>query len=346
MGWRRTARSFGIPTTARGIIRKSLSTSSSSWEREARRRQRELEQQRRELAKMQELERARFEVNEYENYIEVIKSIHKECGDPWNWHEIKSSPPPEEPQFQHKNEMAAQGAFDNYVPSFFDKIFRRIEKKKSVLLKEIEKAREEDKTEYKKTHDEYVKNYQEWINLIEIAKKICAGSIEAYIEAIKEANPFKEIEQIGSSIKFSVNNKDLIECNLNVRDEKVIPKEEKFLLKSGKLSVKQMPISRFYDLYQDYICACVLRIARELFALLPVEMALINAYSKLLNTKTGHLEDMPILSVLIPRKTMEDLNFETIDPSDSIKNFVYKMHFKKDQGFNSVEVLNPSDYQK
>jgi len=346
MGWRKVARSYGIPTTARGIIRKSLSTSYSSWEREARRRQRELELQRKELAKMQELERAQFEVNEFENYIELIKSIHKECEKFWNWEEIKSSNPPEEPQPQQRNEVKAQKVFDNYTPSFFDKLFHKIEKKKSALLKEIEKAKEEDRIEHKKAYDEYLQNYQEWKTLTEIANKICAGDIEAYVEAIKEVNPFEEIKQIGSSIKFSVINKDLIECNLDVHDEKVIPKEEKSLLKSGKLSVRQIPTSRFYDLYQDYVCGCVLRIARELFSLLPIEMALINAHSKLLNTKTGHIEDMPILSAAIPKRTLEGLNFDEIDPSDSMKNFVHKMSFKKHQGFNPVEVLSPSDFKK
>jgi len=344
MGWKRTARSFGIPTTARDIIGKSLSTSSSSWERGVRRRQRELERQRKELGKMQELERAQFEVSEFENYIEVIKSIHKECGEFWNWQEIKSSNPPEEPQPQQKNEMKAQKVFDNYTASFFDKLFHKIEKKKSALLKGIEKAREEDRFEHKKSYDEYLKNYQDWKILTEIANKIYAGDTEAYVEAIKEVNPFEEIEQIGSSIKFSVINKDLIECNLDVHDEKVIPKEEKSLLKSGKLSVKQIPTSRFYDLYQDYVCGCVLRIARELFALLPIEMALINAHSRLLNTKTGHIEDMPILSVTIPRRSLEALNLDAIDPSDSMKNFVHKMSFKKGQGFNPVDILSPSDF--
>jgi hypothetical protein len=347
MGWRGVARSFGVPTTTRGIIRSiGTSSSSSSREREARRRQRELEHQRKESAKMQEFEKAQFEVSEFENYIDVIRSIHKDCGESWNWQEIKSSNPPEEPQPQRKGEMKAQKAFNNYVPSFFDKIFHKIGKKKSALLKEIEKAKKADEIELKKAFDEYSINYQDWKTLTEIANKICAGNAEAFDEAIKEVNPFEEIEQIGSHIKFSVVNKKLIECNLNVHDEKVIPREEKSLLKSGKLSVKQIPTSRFYDIYQDYVCGCVLRIARELFALLPVEMALINSHSRLLNTKTGIIEDMPILSVMIPRITLEGLNFDAIDPSDSMKNFVHRMNFKKGQGFNPVEILNPSDFQK
>jgi hypothetical protein len=242
--------------------------------------------------------------------------------------------------------MKAQNALDSYAPSFFDKLFHKIEKKKSALLKEIERAKKADTTENKKAYDEYLTNYQEWKKLAEIANKISSGDAEAYIEAVQEVMPFEELEQIGSNIKIFVNNRHTIECYVNIQDEKVIPKEEKSLLKSGKLAVKKIPTSRFYDIYQDYVCGCVLRIARELFALLPAEMVFINAHSKLLNPTTGHIEDMVILSAAIPKKTLEGLNFDTIDPSDSMKNFVHRMNFKKNQGFSPVEILNPKEFQK
>jgi hypothetical protein len=329
----------------KGIIRSYLSLQRER-EREAKQYQRELEQRRKEFAKMEELEKAQFEVSEYENYIDVIKSIHKDCGELLNWQEIKSSEPPEEPQPQQSNETRAREAFDNYVPSFFDKLFHRTEKKKAVLFNEMEKAKEADRSEYSKSHDEYLKNYQEWEVLTAIAKRMCDGDTEAYIEAIKKLNPFEEIEHIGSSVKYSIINEALLRCDLNVQDEKVIPTEEKFLLKNGKLSVKKIPTSKFYELYQDYVCGCILRIARELLALLPIEMALINAHGRLVNAKTGHVEDTPILSVAIPRRTLIDLNFDAIDPSDAMKNFVHRMTFKKGQGFNPVEILNPVDFQK
>lgn len=315
-----------------------------SLEREARRRQRELERQKKELARMQELERAKFEVDEYENYIDIIKSIHKDCGGEWNWQEISTSNPPEQPQLQRKNELEAQKAFDNYVPSFFDKLFKRVEKKKVTLSEKIKKAREIDEIEFKKAQEEYQQNYKEWKEITEIARKICERDINAYLEVIKKVNPFEEIKQIGSCVEFRVISKDLIVSTLLVHDEKVIPKEEKSLLKSGKLSIKPMPPTRFYELYQDYVCGCVLRIARELFALLPIEMVIVNAISNMINKKTGHMEEMPILSVAIPRKTLEVLNFDAIDPSDSMKNFVHRMKFKRGQGFEPVESLNPYDF--
>ncbi|HGF7186034.1 TPA: hypothetical protein AB5E10_003495, partial [Vibrio cholerae] len=110
----------------------------------------------------------------------------------------------------------------------------------------------------------------------------------------------------------------------------------KSLLKSGKLSVKKMPVGKFNELYQDYVCSSVLRIAREAFAILPDEFILINATDKLLNKVTGHLEEQNILSVYISRSTLYGLNMESIDPSDSMQNFIHKMSFKPTKGFEAV----------
>ena len=100
-----------------------------------------------------------------------------------------------------------------------------------------------------------------------------------------------------------------------------------------------MPKGAFYELYQDYICSCVIRVARESFALLPVQVALVHAMGNVLNTETGYMEEQPILSVSIPRETLDGLNLETIDPSDSMRNFVRNMDFKKTSGFKVVEKM-------
>lgn len=128
---------------------------------------------------------------------------------------------------------------------------------------------------------------------------------------------------------------------LHVNGEHVIPYEAKTLLKNGKLSVKPVPKGRFYEIYQDYVCCGVLRVAREFYALLPADMLIVTAMTDLLNTKTGHFEEQSILSAVIPRKTLDRLNFETLDPSDSMANFLHRMDFKKTKGFAAIEPITP-----
>jgi hypothetical protein len=98
-------------------------------------------------------------------------------------------------------------------------------------------------------------------------------------------------------------------------------------------------INTYYDLYQDYISSCVLRIARDMFALLPVSLVNVHAYEDRLNTATGYQERVAILSVKYDRMTLNLLNLTNLDPSDALTNFNYQMKFKKTQGFEEVPLV-------
>ncbi len=286
------------------------------------------------------------EVEVYENYIDVISSVHKECEEKKNWEEVKASNPPKEPKQTFNHEQEAKKKLNDYTPSFFDKLFKKGEKKEKKLQGSLEKEKEIDSNEYKEKFEEFEKQHGYWKTSNEIAAQICEGNIEAYSDAIKFENPFSEFQDYGSEIQFQIKDKDFVVANIKVREKDVIPTEAKSLLKSGRLSVKSMPKTKFYELYQDFVCGVVLRVARELFALLPIEKTLVNATCNMLNTKTGHMEDMPILSVLFPRQTLDGFNFESIDPSDSLENFVHVMKFKKSGGFNPIDALKSESFQK
>jgi hypothetical protein len=135
-------------------------------------------------------------------------------------------------------------------------------------------------------------------------------------------------------------------ASLFVNNNSVIPKDYKALLKSGKVSVGKLSKTKFFELYQDYVCSAILRVSRELFALLPINMVVVNAIGELLNTSTGYFERKSILSVLIPRDTLERLNFEMLDPSDSMDNFLHKMSFKQTKGFSPIDVIDPSEINR
>ena len=86
--------------------------------------------------------------------------------------------------------------------------------------------------------------------------------------------------------------------------------------------------------------SCTLRIARDLFALLPLNTVIIHAYDTQLNTETGHEERILILSIQIDREILNGLNFDYIDCSDSLNNFPHHMNFRKTKGFGVVGKIN------
>lgn len=312
-------------------------------ERDARRRQRELEMRRKQLAKMQELERAAFEVQEHENRIDLLLTVHRECREPVDWEAIRSATPPDEPARSSENEEKARAALDGFKPGLLDKALKRVETKRLELEKAVESARAEDEANYQAARESHRREYEEWEIACNVANQVLSGAAEGYQRAITIFNPFSEIAALGSQVKFEFASSSMVEATLSVHGEDVIPKEVKTLLKSGKLSVKNMPKTKFYEVYQDHVCGCTPRVARELFALLPVKTVIVTAMGEILNTKTGHMEDQPILSVAMPRRTMEKINFEMIDPSDSMQNFVHNMKFSRTTGFAPVERVSPSD---
>jgi hypothetical protein len=109
---------------------------------------------------------------------------------------------------------------------------------------------------------------------------------------------------------------------VNGRD--LIPHEIKSLTAAGKLAVKPMPKARFHEIYQDYVCACVLRLAREMLALLPIETVLLTATVDGIDLRIGHAAELPVLSMAVPRAVVERLDFEHLDPSAALENFPHR----------------------
>lgn len=326
----------------KGALR-SVRASVRAAERDAKRRQRELERRLKEQQRLAELELAALQFEEYENYLELITSIHKDCSLPVDWQAILAAKEPPEPTRSSDSEDKARAAAAKFEPGILDRLLKREEAQRAKLATEIERARLIDTTNYQRAVGEWRKEHEEWEDGRTLAKKVLAHEPASLIEAIKVMEPFSEISDLGSSINFCLEEAGPLEAILTVHSDRVIPKESSSLLKSGRLSKKQMPKGRFNELFQDYVCGCVLRVANELFALLPVDAVLVTAEDNLLDTATGHLAQIPIVSAYIPRETLDGMNLDLVDPSDSMVNFIHRMSFKKTKGFAGVEKLVPGD---
>lgn len=325
----------------KGSIR-TIGAAVRAAERDAKRRQRELEKQQKQYAKMQEFEQAAYDVEAHENYLEIIQSLHKEGSTPVDWHQIANSYPPQEPINLRLREDDAAFKEDSYKAGWFDRLFGRELKEKAKLQDNLANAKREDEVEYQQKLSDWKEEKELHTEQVEIAKCLLRGEKEAKIHAISLFNPLKEVSELGTSIEFSIGDSDILDVIIRVHSKVIVPSESKSLLKSGRLSVKQMPQGRFNEIYQDYVCSCVLRVANEFFAIIPDDLVVVTAVDDMLNPQTGHLEETPILSVCISRKTLSTLNLDYIDPSDSMNNFIHNMSFKKTKGFEAVLKVDPN----
>lgn len=252
---------------------------------------------------------------------------------------------PNKPRKVKKQQNKAKEKIAEYKPGLIDKLLNRQQKKLKSLEENVESAIQKDEQEYSKKVEEWNSKKSEWLKETGLANQLLNNDPESKIKVIEHYNPFSSISQIGTELKFSVEEGSILTATINVHGKEIIPDEIKKVLQSGKLSTKKMPKGQYNELFQDHVCSVVLRLANEVFSLLPDELVIVNAVDDMLNPKTGHQEETPILSVAISRSTMSELNLEKLDPSDSMENFIHRMSFKKLKGFEPVEVLDPREFK-
>ena len=294
-------------------------------QRDAQKRLRELERQSKEQAKLSAIEQARLEVETYEGGLEVLLSVHKEQGEVWDWFEFATALPPHSPRRFYHHEFKARQVAVNQA---------------------LDEVRARDEREFQEALQAHTQEMAEWERMKAIARRILAGEHKAYTEALVEFSALAEISDLGSGLHFTVHNAKLVECGLKVNGLQAIPSELKTLTSTGKVSIKAMPKARFHEIYQDYVCGCVLRVAREIFALLPVETVLVTATADALDPRTGQTVEQPVLSVAFPRGALEHLDFEHLDPSDAMENFLHHGDAKasrKSGEFERITALTPAD---
>lgn len=331
---RRTS-TVGIPGTglsftssSGGSRSKSRKKYTSSKQRTAQiKKEREKAAKDKEKQKQLDMELAKATVEEYEAHIDAIRSIHKDCDDYVDWEHIYSLPEPFQAGSAGPKEAKALADREAYKPGFIAKRIKFFDVT-DIKDQNIEKAREEDK-----------KDYDSWKSLHDTAEKILSGDTDYMLAVIEDMAPLDDLVEFGSGFEIGVVDKDVVEVDFHVMADTIVPKEAHMLTSTGKLSTKALGISKRLDIMQDYVCSCTIRIARDMFALLPVKYVIVNAMDTFIDTGTGYTEPKCILSVVFTRDKLNALNFDAIDPSDSMANFQHNMSFLKTKGFKPVPMI-------
>lgn len=170
------------------------------------------------------------------------------------------------------------------------------------------------------------------------AQKILAGDIDTYLEMMEKHSPFKELAGYGSDFEFGTEDPKKMEVEFTVNFNDVVPD---YTLKKTAAGISQAPLSKtaYYDRMQDYVCSCTIKVAREIFALLPVDEILVHACDTMLDTSTGNNKEITILSVRFRRDMFQGINYAMIDPSDFVDRFEKKDGFRKTAGYQEVSRL-------
>ena len=169
------------------------------------------------------------------------------------------------------------------------------------------------------------------------AQSVIAGDIDSYFKVISEVGPFDDLLEYGSGFEVGTDDPKKLEIEFQVKSDDIIPTQYPDMKASGEIVMKDFTKSAYYELVQDYVSSTMLRVARDTFALLPVQQVIIHAVDKVLNPATGNDEEVTICSVRLKRDALATLNFERIDPSDCLESFESNVKFKKTTGYAPVD---------
>lgn len=158
-------------------------------------------------------------------------------------------------------------------------------------------------------------NPEMWAYYHEKAPAVLSGDIDTYLQVIEEVRPLDDLLDFGGQFQFGTDSPSFIEVEYVVNDE---------TLETQRL---EKNVIQFYDLLQDFVCSAAIRVARDMFALLPVANVVVHAV----------LNDETVLSARFDRETMDRIRFGFVDPSDVMPRFQHNMAFQPGRGFSPVE---------
>lgn len=125
--------------TVNGFIR-STGAAIRRAEREQQRQAREAAKLFKQQQKLEELTNAAEAARQYDRYVSVLKSIHKDCSAPIDWLQLRDEKAPGEPKPPAQHETAAKRALESYRPGFFARLFGGEKRERGKLCRQLQKA--------------------------------------------------------------------------------------------------------------------------------------------------------------------------------------------------------------
>lgn len=304
----------------------------------AKKAEREAERRRKYAAKQEAVADAASAVEDWQDYIGQLVSIHTTTTARMDWHAIANAPCPT-PITVGPKEAATQRELDAFERRFFDFLRGGSGARKDRLTRKRDQARTDEAGERVRLAEEHTREVAEWEADRKFAGRVLGGDEAAMIEVLGEMDVIAEDDLIGSDLSFRLHG-GVVHAEVLVRpDEEVVPRFRRKQLASGKLSQTKMPAGQRNDLYQDYVASVALKAAGDVFHTLPQDEVYVTCAVDMLDTATGHVGPTPILSVRFVRGTMEGLHLSRVDPSDALTNFEHAMAFKKTSGFARIVPL-------
>lgn len=145
------------------------------------------------------------------------------------------------------------------------------------------------------TADDVFMEQDKWNFLKGISHRILSGDIDAYLETIEKMRPVDALLDYGSQFEFGTDNPKSMEVEFQIN-------QHNDMVSNGISS----------ELYSEYVAACTIRVARDLFALLPVRYVIVHAQSG----------EKSVLEAKFDKSVLQGIDFKGEKAEEIIKKFM------------------------
>lgn len=144
------------------------------------------------------------------------------------------------------------------------------------------------------TADDVFMEQDVWTFLKGISRRILSGDIDAYLETIEKMRPVDDLLDYGNQFEFGTDNPRCIEVEFQINQHNNTMQ--------GSNGIKS-------ELYNKYVAACSIRVARDLFALLPVRYVIVYAQNG----------EKLVLEAKFDKNVLQAINLENTEATEIIE---------------------------
>jgi len=273
---------------------------------------------------------------EYEEIIEALTGAHRIEFRRRDWLTTATAKAVVDPVRRDDEERAAEARLTDYQPSWLTRVLGREAKVRHALEHEVQAARARDEA----AHSAQVASAARRNAEIQAAQRVVERNPDAMVKALEEHSAL-------GGLPFSVEGVDTMFLDGRViavvdgLDLEDMPEESITLLKSGKASVKSVPIGKRYELHRETICSAAVRVALEFLATLPLDEVEVMMLTDVLDRGSGHIQAKPVLHLRVAAQAVSTLNLARTESSALVERLGGHIEWNKREGFRAI---NPAAF--
>lgn len=250
-----------------------------------------------------------------EGFLKQLVEFHKNCCETIDWQQKVLEP-------FHQGQMGPGEAewarkLQSYRPVFFEKLLG-LHKMRPMYWKH--KKGQAGKVDQKL--------YLEWETNLPFVQQVVNGDLDVWRGVVRDYATFHQNVSIARAYSLHTYDAETVECDIFLHPiDEMIPAKLEYTTKRGHIRYRDFPKTHRIELYESYVYSCLVRVARELFAVLPCETIYLNG---LLSTGENHY---PVISTIFERQS---LKARGTSPSRVIQAQRHFVTHKKRTGFHQI----------